>query len=106
MNVRMVEADVRKSAQKIKAAANHVEGIDFGDAISGISSSLPGSTCIGAANKLETELNDNLDSWVKAANSHHEHTTNAAAHIVAADETSQRTGHKIRQQHSNIPRGA
>lgn len=98
MNVQMIEADVRKSAQKIQAAANNVKGIDFSDSISAITSALPDSTCVGAANKLKTELKTNLDAWVKSANSHHELTTNAADHIVAADETSQRTGNKINQQ--------
>lgn len=98
MNVQMIEADVRKSAQKIQAAANNVKGIDFSDSISAITSALPDSTCVGAANKLKTELKTNLDAWVKSANSHHELTNNAADHIVASDETSQRTGNKINQQ--------
>jgi hypothetical protein len=98
MNVEMVEADVRKSAQKIQAAANHVKGIDFSDSISAITSAMPGSTCVGAANKLKTELKSDLDGWVKAANNHHELTNNAADHIVAADVTGQQTGNKIRQQ--------
>lgn len=98
MNVEMVEADVRTSAQKIQAAANNVKGIDFSESISVITSALPGSTCVGAANKLKTELKNDLDGWVKAANSHHELTNNAADHIVAADVASQQAGQKITQQ--------
>ncbi|GGR54526.1 hypothetical protein GCM10010197_21270 [Nocardioides luteus] len=98
MNVQMIEADVRKSAQKIQAAANNVKGIDFSDSISAITSALPGSTCMSAANKLKTELKTNLDGWVKSANSHHELTNNAADHIVEADHTSERTGNRLNQQ--------
>lgn len=98
MNVQMIEADVRKSANKIQEAANNVKGIDFSDSISAITSALPGSTCVGAANKLKTELKTNLDAWVTSANSHHELTNNAADHIVASDETSERTGHQMSQQ--------
>ncbi|MDR7311596.1 hypothetical protein J2S40_002654 [Nocardioides luteus] len=94
----MIEADVRKSAQKIQAAANNVKGIDFSDSISAITSALPGSTCMSAANKLKTELKTNLDGWVKSANSHHELTNNAADHIVEADHTSERTGNRLNQQ--------
>lgn len=92
MNVQIIRADVGRSARSIKSAADQVAKIDFGSPLAKIAGAMTGGTSPGAANGLKGEWKADQDTWVKAANGHHDHTLDDANRIVETDDTIARHG--------------
>lgn len=85
MNVEIVVPQVKTAARSIGTAADAVAGLDLQGPMGKISSALPGSTAVGAANGLKAEWKSDQDKWVKDARDHKQATITAADAIQEAD---------------------
>lgn len=92
MNVQLIRADVKKSANSIETAANNVKGIDLEGPMAEIASALPTGQSVGAANGLKSEWKSDKDTWVKDAQEHHRVTVADANHIAETDQATAQTG--------------
>lgn len=92
MNVQIIRSEVERSARSIKSAADQVAKIDFGSPLTKIAGAMTGGTSPGAANGLKSEWKADQNTWVKAANGHHERTLDDANRIVETDDAIARQG--------------
>jgi hypothetical protein len=83
--IRMVAADIRKSAQSIESAADQATRIKLGEDVSAVSSALPGSNSAGPAKRLQADWIDDMQRWVKSAHDHHRGVVEASKSIHEQD---------------------
>ncbi|MFI5623484.1 hypothetical protein ACIA03_08470 [Nocardioides sp. NPDC051685] len=83
--IRMVAADVRKSAQSIESAADQAAKIKLGDHIAAVSSAMPGSNSAGPAGRLQADWDSDMQKWTKAAHDHHRGVVAASRSIHEQD---------------------
>lgn len=83
--IQMVEADVRKAANKIESAADQAHGIAIADHVAEVAADMPGSQSAGAVGMTKTAWTHSLNAWVNQAHRYHRSLTAAAAHITKTD---------------------
>lgn len=83
--IQMMEADVRKAANKIESAADQVHRIGIAEHLAKVSDDLPGSRSAGAVGKTVTAWTHELNIWTKQAHGYHRSLSAAADHISRED---------------------
>lgn len=91
-DIKMVKADVDKSAASIEAATDHLAGVDIAGPFDAIAKAMHGSLSAAAAKKAGTNLDRDRDAWVKQARAHHKMTVADANHIHQTDIASGAAG--------------
>lgn len=96
MNIKIIKADVVKSANAMGEIAGVVAKLDFAEPMEMLSGGFPGCVSAGGATSLQAEWKSDQGGWVKSAREHRQTSIDDANHIEAADDATAVAGARQR----------